>query len=445
MGMLHNMKRILALIPGFLFVFFFILAPQQPALAYVSGGKGSMALSPSSGTFASGNTSVNVTMNSGGTAISTFALELTFPVSGSDLTVSSVTPNAAFISTGWSFLVNSHSTSGSTTTIDLSGINLGTSGYVAPVGTVVATVTFNVGSSFTGKTISFNTSPSIMDSKSTGTDILGAVTNGTYSGTASTTSTATPTPTPTPTPTIVQAQNQTAQASSTPTPTATPTSAPYYGTVNPTCTSLTVNPTGGSTSSMNATLSCTGTAPNGYVSGAYFNFGDGATQTVSYNAGSPGTVTTTHTYSTVGTVQASCQIRDENQTLSSSCQAYVSLSKAPNTNVTYIYVTPIAAPTTITTPAVTQTNDTTPTPEITVIPTQIPTQAPTPKSTSFNPNWLIIGAVALVIIGAIIYFVTKRKPPQPKADRPMAGTPPPPPPPIQPPPSVPPPPPAPVS
>lgn len=55
---------------------------------------------------------------------------------------------------------------------------------------------------------------------------------------------------------------------------------------SPTCNSLTVNPSSG-TSPLNVTLSCSGTDTDGKILGANFNFGDGTSQNVQKDVGSP--------------------------------------------------------------------------------------------------------------------------------------------------------------
>lgn len=215
-------------------------------------------------------------------------------------------------------------------------------------------------------------------------------------------------PTPTPTPTLAPGE--------TPTPTPTPTNPNTI----PTCQTLASDTSLAVGAPLSVTFTCSGIDPDGYINAAEFTFGDGVTDTVYKNAGSPGAITTTHTYTTIGTLGASCRIRDNNNVFSNStndCKRIIVINPRPqNAAATSYYTRVIAAESTAVNPtiAVSPTPEqvaivyTTPAPTVTS-PTPTPQVAST-KISLGNLLWYIGGGLA-AILAAILLFRKKGPPP----------------------------------
>jgi hypothetical protein len=203
------------------------------------------------------------------------------------------------------------------------------------------------------------------------------------------------------------------------TPTATPTPTPVPGNnTYPVCASLSSNVTNAVGAPLPVTFSCTGVDTDGYVSAAHFDFGDGTTDTIVQNAGSPGTITTTHTYTTIGSLGVSCSVRDNNNVWSSSpdnCRKIIKIQPRPQTastttrtvtqndNSTIQYVvenTPTPTPTPM--EQVVTIVDITPTPEQTPVLTPTPTNPPVQSASGTGIGWAIL-AVAVIGVGFLIY------------------------------------------
>ncbi len=139
---------------------------------------------------------------------------------------------------------------------------------------------------------------------------------------------------------VTQTQTQTPAATNTPTytPTPTTTTAPSQNTV-PTCSGLTTNVSSSVTAPATITLTCLGVDPDGYVNGAQFTFGDGSSQTLTRNVGSPGSISISHTYNSAGTESLTCMVEDNNSAWSNSCQATITVNSAITAAPTYTYVT----------------------------------------------------------------------------------------------------------
>lgn len=103
----------------------------------------------------------------------------------------------------------------------------------------------------------------------------------------------------------------------------------------PNCTGLTVNPsTGGAP--LSVTFTCSGVDTDGDITAAEFTFGDGQQQTIEKNVGSPGSESTTHTFTTNGTFNASCRVRDNNFAYTgstSACQKTITVGGSGGTTV----------------------------------------------------------------------------------------------------------------
>ena len=215
----------------------------------------------------------------------------------------------------------------------------------------------------------------------------------------------TTTPTPTPTP-----------------PAGGPTPTPGSGTNTiPYCASLSSDVSSTVGAPLAVRLSCAGVDPDGYISAAEFTFGDGTSQLVEQNAGSPGSISTTHTYTTIGTLGASCRVRDNNQVFSpttDTCKTIITIrprsTQAPSSRRVVIPQEEEVTPTPEEVALVEETPE--PTPE--EIPTPTPAQ-PTPGSRRI-PWWMILGSLGLIGVGALLYVFGRKK---------HLATPPPPPPP----------------
>jgi hypothetical protein len=96
------------------------------------------------------------------------------------------------------------------------------------------------------------------------------------------------------------------------TTTPTPTPAVGGGNTSPICASMYSDIVSAVGAPLAVTFICTGVDKDGYVNAAEFTFGDGTKELVEKNAGGVGSITTTHTYTTIGALGASCRVRDNN-------------------------------------------------------------------------------------------------------------------------------------
>lgn len=191
---------------------------------------------------------------------------------------------------------------------------------------------------------------------------------------------ATPTPTPTETPTETP--------TNTPTPTPTPTSA---ANTSPECTGLSASPNSASSAPLTVNFTCSGIDPDGDITGAEFSFGDGKTQLVEKNVGSPGTISISYNYAQNGNFSASCRVRDNNfkfSTIPDSCKKNITIGSGQTT-------------TTTTTTVVT---NLTPTPTSPQLAQASPTAAPTPKvpvsgAPSILGAFIIAGGILVLTLG----------------------------------------------
>lgn len=215
----------------------------------------------------------------------------------------------------------------------------------------------------------------------------------------------------------------------TPTPTtpagSTATPTPTQGSSNtlPTCTSLAAAVTSAQGTPQAIGFTCSGADPDGYVNAAEFTFGDGTKQVVEKNVGGQGSLTTTHTFTSIGTFGASCRVRDNNNVYSSvpnSCKQTITIRPRP-TNApvggSNIYRTPTP------TRASGATATRTPTPTVQVVTiisvTPFPTFAAYPSPTLYPDEetdvassrfwWIVGGALSLLLAYLLL---RKKKPPQ---------------------------------
>lgn len=191
----------------------------------------------------------------------------------------------------------------------------------------------------------------------------------------------------------------------------TPTPTPTQGGSNtvPVCSNLTADKTTAVGTPLAVTFICYGVDTDGYINAAYFDFGDGGKDTIEKNVGSPGSITTTHTYTTVGSLGASCKVRDNNNVWSSVpdvCKKIIYINPKPKVvvlpNTSSSGITP--TPTPIKEAALTFVTPTaTPSPEL----TPLPTSEEQPSSSS--PMGILIGSVIVIGVGGAIYFLAKRR------------------------------------
>src|SRR3989344_3513914 len=204
--------------------------------------------------------------------------------------------------------------------------------------------------------------------------------------------TPTPTPTVTPTGTITPTLTPTPTSTPTPTPTTQPNSAPD-------CTGLSVSPNTGSSVPMDVSFTCSGADRGGLIMAAEFNFRDTGAEVIEKNAGSPGSIDTTHTFTQFGSYAVYCRVRDNDEVYSSipdACKKTVTITKPATGGTRTVVVTqppeeepePTATP--IPRPIVLVVNTPTPTParSLGFAPTATPTPLPpafTPKTTPIPP------------------------------------------------------------
>lgn len=205
--------------------------------------------------------------------------------------------------------------------------------------------------------------------------------------------TPTPTFTPTPTPTVTP----TGTITSTPTLTPTPTPTPQLNTA-PDCTGLSVSPNTGSSVPLDVSFTCSGADRGGLIMAAEFNFGDTGAEVIEENAGSPGSISTTHTFTQFGSYAVYCRVRDNDEVYSSvpdACKKTVTITRPVSGGTRTIVVTqppeePESTATPTPRPIVFVNNTPTPTParNLGFAPTATSTPLPpafTPKTTPLPP------------------------------------------------------------
>jgi hypothetical protein len=219
----------------------------------------------------------------------------------------------------------------------------------------------------------------------------------------------TPTLTSTPIPTITP----TLPPNTTPTTTSTPTPTTAPGTnVTPYCASISTDITIATGVPKEISVSCSGVDPNGYINGAEFWFGDGTSQLVTRNVGSPGTVTTTHTYTSAGLYKLECKVRDNDQVYSplpDVCKKILTIQQGKTTTPTPIKQKTVSVSTMSPTPQVIsmieETPEVTPFPETTPIPEETTTEENTGSPLRFL--WILAGIIPAIVI--VKLFQHKRR------------------------------------
>jgi hypothetical protein len=293
-------------------------------------------------------------------------------------------------------------------------------GYTSYIGdsrngtSTYATIFFKAKKSSGSSTISFVCSGSGHDTDivtTTGQNILSC----TQLNQVAVTYTGESTPTNTPTPTLPPG------VTTTPTPTPTPN----QGSSNtiPTCTVLSTSTSFAVGTPLAVTFTCSGVDPGGYINAAEFIFGDGTKDTIIKNVGSPGSISTTHTYTTIGSLGASCRVRDNDNVFSYNsyaCQRIIVINPKPVAAAATSYYQRVIAPEIVyTDPVLTPTPPVvalvyeTPMPEAPIVIPTVPTvpEAPAKSAPSYT-LWWILGIIA-VIVGVILLRRKKEPPPPP--------------------------------
>jgi hypothetical protein len=285
----------------------------------------------------------------------------------------------------------------------------------------LATVVFKAKKGAGSSNISFSCSGNGHDTDirtTEGTNILNCAnvnhTGVAYTGAASTTNSPTATATQPP-------ATGTTSPGATHSPSPSPTQPPVGGNGNtaPSCASIYSDISSAVGTPLSVTLTCSGLDPDGYINAAEFSFGDGTKQTVEKNAGSPGSIATTHTYTTIGTLGISCRVRDNNAVWSSipeNCNKVITIKPGSNTagtpTPTYKMLGNALTPT--------------PTPMVVsiVADTPLPTESPSPEPTLYPDNgtgtteggvnrvWWIIAGIAAVILAFLL--LRRREPKNPQ-------------------------------
>lgn len=197
------------------------------------------------------------------------------------------------------------------------------------------------------------------------------------------------------------------------TPTPTPGNAPQGYT--PVCIVLSSDSSQATGTPATFSFSCSGSDQSGLIMASTFDFGDGTVDTINNNVGSPGTITTKHTYTSIGTFRATCRLRDNDNMWSSipyACTKLISINPNPVTRVVYRTTSAQTNATNIGTPTPTLDVVSLTYPTITPIPTAEPTVTPTETSESSIP-WFWIIAVLAVIVGAFLTLKGRRPPTPP--------------------------------
>ncbi len=165
------------------------------------------------------------------------------------------------------------------------------------------------------------------------------------------------------------------EAGTTPTLTPTPTNTP------PRCSGLSVRP-GAGTKPLTVNFTCSGYDPDNDITAAEFGFGGSEKRLVEKAAGQFGSITTTYTFTSPGSYNVTCRVRDNNMAFSS-YPGYCTYTVVVTDNVL------------------------TPTPQRTPTPTKTPQQE----------------EIIIFTGGAPTVFPTPLPTPQPEADRPLDDTP----------------------
>jgi LPXTG-motif cell wall-anchored protein len=229
----------------------------------------------------------------------------------------------------------------------------------------------------------------------------------------------------------VSVNAQTSSPTSTPTNTPTHTPTPTTSNSAPYCASLTSDITTANGTPQSVTLTCAGVDPGGLIMAAEFVFGDGTSQIVEKNVGSPGSISVVHTYTTIGTLGVTCRVRDNDNVFSpavDACKKIITIKPgaSPTATATKSPTTTLAA-TPTNTPIATVTAELTPTPTANLYPTPIEETLVESNTGSSSIWWILAGAVSLIMA----FLLLRRRRPRipthntPLQTQPIEHTPPP--------------------
>jgi hypothetical protein len=215
-----------------------LLTPADTTMLTIGGGAtptpgnpATFTLAPTSGTYVVGQAiPVTVSFNSGGQSVSGVALRLSYPSGGTSpaVTASGIQVNSSLTANNWTCPITSFSANATRAMVDISCINLTTTGYTTSGETVLATFTLTASGSpaVNPVVIAFDPVESLITRKSDGQNIAQVPTGtGTYTIQGGTPATPSPTAAPstpvTPTPLTTISPNSLPPNSPTPVPTQT--------------------------------------------------------------------------------------------------------------------------------------------------------------------------------------------------------------------------------
>lgn len=406
---------------------------MSSAHAAVAGGAGRILLNPANTTLPIGTaTPVDIMFNTANVPVSGVQVVATFTVANPVDLTATIQTNSILSDDGWSFPIKTVTTTGNTTTIQIMALNLNADGYAVNTNTKLATITFTSAHTFTNKAVVFDQTLTKILKKSDASDIAAIPANGGYS-----TSGSANTPTPT---------QPGATATHTPTPTqpgatATLTATPVPGNKPPTCSAITSNMTT-ITGAATLTLTCTGSDTDGTITAADFTFGDGQSTIVESAVGAIGTISTNHYYNTIGSIKATCKVKDNTgtwSTISGACEKILSFKPKSTPTPTPIrsygdrgsvltptptrYIASAMSPTSTPIRIVGSViSDTPADPNIeeqVAEPTLYPEEEPQTVQSGSNNIWWIIGGIVAIIL-AFLLLRRKGPPPPPSGQVPIA-------------------------
>lgn len=174
-------------------------------------------------------------------------------------------------------------------------------------------------------------------------------------------------------------------------PTPTPTSNPSN--IIPVCSGLTADPVVTSGIPKLITFTCHGSDNDSDIYSAEFTFGDDSTSlSVSESIGRKGSISTTHTFTKTGTMNAKCRLRD-NSSFSTTCAKTITIKPQPTTSPT---AKPKATPSGKILSLIDESTLPSPTPRPTISPTPEAAQLPSIKLWWVFPIIVIIGIIYLL-------------------------------------------------
>ena len=190
--------------------------------------------------------------------------------------------------------------------------------------------------------------------------------------------------------------------------TPTPTSVSGGTNTAPYCANLATDITTATGTPQTVSFTCAGVDPGGLILAAGFVFGDGTSQVVEKNVGSPGSISTTHTYTTIGTLGASCRVRDNDGAYSptvDACKRIITIRPAQAAATGTPRITP-----TPTTPIISIIDETPEPPAEQDLASPDTQEALVEEETESNRFWWIVGGATSLVL-AFILLRRKNKPP----------------------------------